>query len=175
MALGLSTEAFRREPLRPLRGSGDAEFLLPTWAGPRRSTKPDALFAGGRQRARPDPVAAPPILLAHPSPSLFGGSRFAAPPQDGTFGLHFTIGTSAAAALATHSAHRASMRWMLAYPELISKMPLGQRAALLKALLVHAASWRGSEDFIRSVIDEDAQTTMSIGVERSAVIWVTAL
>jgi len=32
-------------------------------------------------------------------------------------------------------------------------MPLAERAVLLKALLVHSASWRGSEDFIRPIID----------------------
>jgi hypothetical protein len=34
-------------------------------------------------------------------------------------------------------------------------MPLSERAALLKALLVHVASWRGSDNFIRSVVDPD--------------------
>ena len=34
-------------------------------------------------------------------------------------------------------------------------MPLAQRAALLKALLVHSASWRGSESFIRAIVDPD--------------------
>jgi hypothetical protein len=34
-------------------------------------------------------------------------------------------------------------------------MSLPQRAALLKALLVHTASWRGSDQFIRSVVDPD--------------------
>jgi hypothetical protein len=43
-----------------------------------------------------------------------------------------------------------------AYPDLIARTPLSQRAALLKALLVHVASWRGSGDFIRSVIDPGA-------------------
>ena len=56
-------------------------------------------------------------------------------------------------ALATHSAHRIFDALEDAYPDLIGQMPLGERAALLKALLVHTASWRGSDDFIRSVID----------------------
>ena len=153
-----STEVFRgASPFVPYADQEMPNLSSRLGPGLRRSTKPDALFAGGRQRARLDPVAAPPILLAHPSPSRFWGLKVAAPPQDGTFGLHFTIGTSAAAALATHSAHRVFDALDAAYPELIAQMPLGQRAALLKALLVHAASWRGSEDFIRSVIDEDAQ------------------
>jgi Subtilase family len=124
--------------------------------GLRRGTKPDALFAGGRQRARVDPVAAPTILVPHPHPSRFWGLKVAAPPENGAYGLFFTIGTSAATALATHSAHRIFDALEDAYPELIEQMPLSQRAALLKALLVHPASWRASDDFIRSVIDEGA-------------------
>jgi hypothetical protein len=68
-------------------------------------------------------------------------------------GLHFTVGTSAATALATHSAHRIFDALEDAYPQLIGPMSLPERAALLKALLVHSASWRGSEDFIRPIID----------------------
>lgn len=125
--------------------------------GLRRGTKPEALFAGGRERARIEPVEAPPILAIHPNPSRFWGLKVAAPPENGTFAEHFILGTSAAAALATHSAHRIFDALDEAYPQLIAQMPLPQRAALLKALLVHSASWRGSENFIRSVIDEGAE------------------
>jgi hypothetical protein len=125
--------------------------------GLRRSTKPEALFAGGRQHARLDPVATPPILLCHHLPSRFWGLKVAAPPDNGAMGLHFTIGTSAATALATHSAHRIFDALEGAYPEAIAQMPLAERACLLKVLLVHAASWRGSETFIRSVIDPDEE------------------
>jgi hypothetical protein len=93
--------------------------------------------------------------LSHPFPSRFWGLKVAAPPENGSMGLHFTIGTSAATALATHSAHRIFDALEEAYPEVIAGMPLAQRACLLKALLAHAASWRGSETFIRSVIDPD--------------------
>jgi hypothetical protein len=72
-------------------------------------------------------------------------------------GLHFTMGTSAATALATHSAHRIFDALEDAYPDLVGQMPLPQRACLLKALLVHVASWRGSETFIRSVIDPNEE------------------
>ena len=71
-------------------------------------------------------------------------------------GLHFTVGTSAATALATHSAHRIFDALEDAYPQLIGPMPMVERAALLKALLVHSASWRGSENFIRPIIDPGA-------------------
>ena len=121
--------------------------------GVRRSTKPEVLYAGGRQHAKLNPIAVPPMVVAHHLPSRFWGLKVAAPPQGGTMGLHFTIGTSAATALATHTAHRAFDALEDAYPELIGQMQLSHRAALLKALVVHAASWRGSENFIRSVVD----------------------
>ena len=121
--------------------------------GLRRSAKPEALFAGGRQRVKIDPVAMPPILLSHQNHSRFSGLKVAAPPQDGAMGLHFTMGTSAATALATHSAHRIFDAIEDAYPQLIGPMPLAERAVLLKALLVHSASWRGSDAFVRPIID----------------------
>jgi hypothetical protein len=121
--------------------------------GLRRGTKPEALFAGGRERVRLDPLATPVRLLPHLHPSRFAGLKVAAPPQNGTMELHFTIGTSAATALAAHSAHRIFDALENAYPQLIAPMPLFQRAVLLKALLVHSASWRGSQDFIRSIVD----------------------
>jgi hypothetical protein len=124
--------------------------------GLRRGTKSEALFAGGRQRVRFDPVAAPLTVVSHPHPTRFWGLKVAAPPQNGAMGLHFTVGTSAATALATHSAHRIFDALEDAYPRLIASMPLAERASLLKALLVHSASWRGSEDFIRPIIDPTA-------------------
>ena len=68
-------------------------------------------------------------------------------------GLHFTAGTSAATALATHTAHRIFDALNDAYPQLIAPMPLDERATLLKAVLVHSASWRGSDRFIRPIVD----------------------
>ena len=153
-----STEVFAgASPFVPYNGEEMPNLSSRLGPGLRRSTKPEALFAGGRQRARLDPVAAPPILLSHPRPSRFWGLKVAAPPDNGGMGLHYTIGTSAATALATHSAHRIFDAVEDAYPDLIARMSLAERAALLKALLVHAASWRGSETFIRSVIDPDQE------------------
>jgi hypothetical protein len=153
-----STEVFGGvSPFTPYDGEEMPNLSSRLGPGLRRSAKPEALFAGGRERARLDPVAAPPILLSHPLPSRFWGLKVAAPPDNGAMGLHFTIGTSAATALATHSAHRIFDALEDAYPALIAQMPLAQRACLLKVLLVHAASWRGSETFIRSVIDPDEE------------------
>jgi hypothetical protein len=151
-----STEVFRgASPFVPYDSKDMPNLSSRLGPGLRRSVKPEALFAGGRQRARLDPVAAPPILVSHSLPSRFWGLKVAAPPENGAIGLHFTIGTSAATALATHSAHRIFDALEDAYPDMIARMPLAERACLLKVLLVHAASWRGSESFIRSVIDPD--------------------
>ena len=121
--------------------------------GLRRATKPEVLLAGGRQRVRLDPVSAAPVIVPHHLPSRYWGLKVAAPPENGAAGLHFTVGTSAATALATHSAHRIFDALEEAYPQLIGPMPLAERAALLKALLVHSATWRGSEAFIRPIVD----------------------
>jgi hypothetical protein len=122
--------------------------------GLRRSAKPEALLAGGREHVRIVPDTAPPQIIAHPYPTRFWGLKVAAP-ADGGMGLHFTMGTSAATALATHTAHRIFDAVEEAYPDAIAAMPLAERAVLLKALLVHSASWRGAADFIRSIVDPD--------------------
>lgn len=140
-------------PFLPYDGQAMPNLSSRLGPGLRRSTKPEALFAGGRQRVRLDPAGTPPILIPHPYPTRFWGLKVAAPPENGAMGLHYTIGTSAGTALATHSAHRVFDALERAYPQLVAPMPLAERAALLKALLVHAASWRGSEAFIRSIID----------------------
>jgi hypothetical protein len=100
------------------------------------------------------PGTAPPQLVAHPHPTRFWGLKVAAPAVDG-LGLHFTMGTSAATALATHTAHRIFDALEEAYPDTIAGMPMVERAVLLKVLLVHSASWRGAADFIRSIIDPE--------------------
>jgi hypothetical protein len=123
--------------------------------GLRRGTKPEALFAGGKQRARFHPTAAPPILMSHATPGRYWGLRVAAPPENGIHGTHFTVGTSAATGLATHTAHRIYDAIALAYPDLLAAMPLAERAALIKALLVHSASWRDADAFIKSVVDPE--------------------
>lgn len=121
--------------------------------GHRRSTKPDILVAGGRQPARFDPMSQEMALLSHPLPSRFWGLKVAAPAVDAGTATHFTIGTSGANALATHTAHRIFDALERAYPQLIGPMPFAERAALIKAMLVHSSSWREAETFIRPVVD----------------------
>lgn len=153
-----STEVFRgASPFVPYADQEMANLSSRLGPGLRRSTKPEALLAGGRERATLDPVAVPLVLRTHSIATRFWGVKVAAPPQNGAMELYYTIGTSAAAALATHTAHRIFDALEESYPQLITQMPLAQRAVLLKALLVHVASWRRSDDFIRSVIDENGE------------------
>ncbi len=149
-----SLETFRgTTPFQPFAGVEMPNFSSRLGPGLRRAIKPEALFAGGRERVRIEPTSTPVNLAPHPHPSRYWGLKVAAPSQDGTLGTHFTIGTSAAAALATHSGHRIFDALEEAYPELIEAMPLAERAVLLKSFLVHSASWRNSEAFIRTIVD----------------------
>lgn len=140
-------------PFMPYSGQEMPNLSSRLGLGHRRSTKPDILVTGGRQPARFDPQAPPLALLSHPNPSRFWGLKVAAPDNNAATGSHFTIGTSGANALATHTAHRIFDGLERAYPQLIGPMPFAERAALIKALLVHCASWRGAEQFIRPIVD----------------------
>lgn len=149
-----SSETFNgASPFPPYAGFDMPNLSSRLGPGLRRGAKPEALFAGGREQVRLDPTAAPPQLFPHAHPSRFWGLKVASPPQSGTQSVHFTVGTSAATALATHSAHRIFDALEDAYPQLIGPMSLHHRAVLLKALLIHSASWLGSQDFIRSIVD----------------------
>lgn len=149
-----SQEIFRgATPFVPFAGMEMPNFSSRLGPGLRRAIKPEALFAGGRERVRIEPASSPVNLAPHPNPSRYWGLKVAAPSQNGTLGTHFTIGTSAAAALATHSGHRIFDALEEAYPQLIEAMSLIERAVLLKSFLVHSASWRGSEVFIRAIVD----------------------
>lgn len=140
-------------PFMPYSGQDMPNVSSRLGLGHRRSTKPDILVAGGRQPARFDPLAPPLALLSHPNPSRFWGLKVAAPDSDAATGAHYTIGTSGANALATHTAHRIFDGLERAYPDLIGPMPFAERAALIKAMLVHCASWRDAEQFIRPIVD----------------------
>ncbi|WP_271671941.1 S8 family peptidase [Bradyrhizobium sp. CCBAU 51627] len=149
-----SQELFRgTTPFPPFTGVEMPNFSSRLGPGLRRAIKPETLFAGGRERVRIGPASSPVDLAPHPYPSRYWGLKVAAPSQNGALGTHFTIGTSAAAALATHSGHRIFDALEQAYPQIIETMPLAERAVLLKSFLVHSASWRGSEIFVRSIVD----------------------
>lgn len=120
------------------------------------SVKPDILMPGAREHLMM--VASGAVLAVRPT----GGARphglkVAAPPRDGTSNWeHYTCGTSAATALASRTAHRIHDALEVAYGETFISLPHGQRAVILKALLVHTASWPlESAELIKSVLGPD--------------------
>lgn len=80
--------------------------------------------------------------------------KVAAPPLSGNNSWeHYTSGTSAAAALASRLSHQVHDALEAAYGELFLSLPSTQRAALLKAFVVHTAAWpEATADLIKSVI-----------------------
>jgi hypothetical protein len=121
--------------------------------GFKRSTKPEILFPGGRLLFRQDPNRdGPPIFFAVDlpvAPGVLGAAPGIAPMELNR--VSHSCGSSNAAALSSRSA-------ALAY-ERISQMeipsdsePLANeyQAVLLKALLVHGASWGDAASIIES-------------------------
>ena len=122
--------------------------------GFKNSVKPDVLMAGGRHLVRLQANglghALRPLLQENP----FGGILVAAPPGPADANpdrLSRSIGTSVAAASLTGVAARAHEALEAAYDDFL-QLPAGQRAALLKALLVHCARWTPARDLILEVL-----------------------
>ncbi len=128
-------------------------------AGVGRSIKPDVLFPGGRFLYRER------LGTAHERATLEPSQYVASPPgqQVATPGLAgetsstiYTCGTSNAAALAT----RAAARRLEILPELLSSeegIALPSRrslAPLLKALIVHCASWGSTQQLLDDLLEE---------------------
>lgn len=119
------------------------------------ATKPDILAPGGRHHVRLTPHGDHHRL--HPlttNAAAFGGIAVAAPPSATSLGtdvLARSVGTSVAAALATGVAARAHEALEAAYPD-FAALPSAQRAALLKALLVHGARWTEARDLLIEVL-----------------------
>lgn len=123
--------------------------------GHNGAIKPDILAPGGRHHVRLAPYGDHHHL--HPlsiNASAFGGICVAVPPSPTSLGpdvVGRTVGTSVAAALATGAAARAHEALEAAYPDFV-QIPGGQRAALLKALLVHGARWSDAKDLIIEIL-----------------------
>jgi hypothetical protein len=119
------------------------------------ATKPDILAPGGRHHVRLAPHGDHHRL--HPlttSAAAFGGIAVAAPPSATSLGPNVvgrSVGTSVAAALATGVAARAHEALEAAYPDFV-QLPSAQRAALLKALLVHGARWTEARDLLIEIL-----------------------
>ncbi|WP_428153847.1 S8 family peptidase [Brevundimonas sp.] len=119
------------------------------------SVKPDVLVSGGRHHVRLLPAG--PGHLLRPigqGSELMGGIVVAAPPGPAAVNLDRvsrTVGTSVAAATLTGIAARAHELLEAAYDDFLA-IPGPQRAALLKAVLVHCARWTPARDLIREIL-----------------------
>lgn len=119
------------------------------------ATKPEILAPGGRHYVRVDPAGdhhrLQPLSV---NAANFGGIAVAAPPTATSLSPNVvarTVGTSVAAALATGVAARAHEALEAAYPDFVG-LPSAQRAALLKALLVHGARWTEARDLLIEIL-----------------------
>lgn len=140
----------RVDPFFPLLMANPSSALGPGFAN---SVKPDILMPGSREHL--SMVASGTTLSVKPSGAgRPHGIRVAAPPrQGGTNWEHFTGGTSAAAALTSRLAHRIHDALEDAYGQQFLDLPHHQRAVLIKALLVHTASWpNDSAALLRDVL-----------------------
>jgi len=135
---------------------GDRRMANPSSAlGPGfgLSVKPDVLMPGARERLRL--VRTHTHIEVRPAgPMRAAGLRVAAPPRDGRENLDgYTNGTSAAAALASRTAHRIHDALEFAYGADFLALSHLQRAVLLKALLAHTAKWPDeTAEMIRQVL-----------------------
>lgn len=118
-----------------------------------RSVKPDILMPGAREHMRFVRNHAH-IDVAPATASRGAGLKVAAPPREGRENLDgYTNGTSAAAALASRTCHRIHDALEATYGEEFLRLSPLRRAVLLKALLVHPATWpRDTADLIKATI-----------------------
>ena len=116
--------------------------------GHRKVVKPDILLPGGREHVRFQ--AAGQELVVVPESGGRSGLKAAAPDAAGNRGrMALSMGTSAATALATRSAH-------LIFDALMDRdggsmhadLDPGFRAVVVKALLVHRAKWGSRAEFL---------------------------
>lgn len=122
--------------------------------GFKDAVKPDVLMAGGRHHVRLQAKGAGHVLRPLLQENPFGGILVAAPPGPTDANPDRTsrsIGTSVAAATLTGLAARAHEGLEAAYDDFLA-LPAGQRAALLKAMLVHCARWTPARDMILEVL-----------------------
>lgn len=135
---------------------GELEMSNPSSAlGPGfgLAVKPDLLMPGAREHLRFSRNHSH-IEVQPAGPGRNAGLRVASPPRNGQENQSgYTNGTSAAAALASRTAHRIHDALEAAYGDDFRQIPNIQRAVLLKALLAHPAIWPdGTATLIREVI-----------------------
>lgn len=138
------------DPFPNLITSNPSSALGPGFSN---SVKPDILMPGAKEYV--SFVASGTILSIRPSGAARAhGIKVAAPPRNGVESVeHFTNGTSAAAALASRTCHQIHDALETAYGDAFRSLNHAQRATLLKALLVHTASWpQAASDLIKQVL-----------------------
>jgi Subtilase family len=134
----------------------DVSFSNPSSAlGPgfQYSVKPDFLVSGAREHL--SMVQTGSVTRARPTgASRAAGLKVAAPPIAArATGEGYTSGTSAAAALASRTAHRIHDALEAAYGSAFIGLSHIERAVLLKALLLHVARWPSDgADLIRRIV-----------------------
>ncbi len=135
------------DPFPDITMSNPSSALGPGFAN---SVKPDILMPGSREHIRF--VSSGASLSAMPSGAARAhGLKVAAPSGNGAEG--YTNGTSAATALASRTCHQIHDALEAAYGEAFTSLSHMQRAVLLKALLVHSATWpKAASDLIRQVL-----------------------
>lgn len=129
------------DPFPVLDTSNPSSALGPGFAG---AVKPDFLMPGAREHLRVIASGAGGAIRVMPGrPSRGAGLRVAAPPSgQGLEGSEsYTNGTSAATCMASRTAHRIHDALESAYGDRFLQLPARNRAALIKALLVHPARW----------------------------------
>jgi hypothetical protein len=138
------------DPYGDLRMANASSALGPGFA---LGVKPDILMAGAREHLRfvENDVH---VYVQPAAPSRAAGLKVAAPPRGGRENADgFTNGTSAAAALASRTAHRIHDALEATYGNVFRDLTTLQRAVLLKALLAHPARWpEDSAALIRTTI-----------------------
>lgn len=126
------------DPFPSLSTSNPSSALGPGFAN---SVKPDILLHGAKEYL--SFVSGGQTLSVKPStPARAHGIKVAAPPRDGVARPeHYTGGTSAAAALTSRTCHLIHDALEDVYGDAFRSLSHASRAILLKALLVHTASW----------------------------------
>lgn len=126
------------DPFPSITTANPSSALGPGFAN---SVKPDILMPGSREHV--SFVTTGSTLSVRPNgPARAHGLKVAAPPRDGVESVeHYTNGTSAAAALASRTCHQIHDALEAAYGDGFTSLSRAQRATLMKALLVHTASW----------------------------------
>jgi hypothetical protein len=117
------------------------------------SVKPDILMPGGREHLRATATRSH-IEVVPAAATRAAGLKVAAPPSGAIARAEsYTSGTSAAAALASRTAHQIHDALETAYPREFPTLSHKQKAVVLKALLAHTATWPdAAADLIRSVL-----------------------